>query len=518
MERYRILYRWLNGILPAALLLLAVSDSHAQKPTHIQIENADTFEGDESLGKNVSRLLGNVRFSHQGAIMYCDSAYLYQETNSLDAFGKIRIVRGDSLSLTGHFLDYKGNTREARMTGNVVMTDRDMVLESEQLLYDMKSETAFYEDNGRITDKSNVLTSKRGHYYADARSVYFRDSVILVNPQYRIVADTLRYRTDTRTAFFEGPSRIFSTGDDSTVIYCEKGWYNTVTQKSVFNLNPRITSKENSLSADSLVYDNVSREGDAYNNVLLTDTLQKVYVTGDYGNSSDQRKTALVTGKAMLTRAFETDSLFLHADTLFAYADTVTGYRTWQAWHGVRIYKTDFQGKCDSMTYNTGDSLLSFYHDPVLWNNENQLTSSFMQMRVAGSGIRELYLESNAFISAQEDSVRFNQVKGRNMTGYFSDGQLNSIRVEGNGQSIYYARNSNDQFTGVNRADCSDMLILVDSSRISSITMINKPDATLYPIDELDAGELRLKGFSWRSGERPMRKEDIFIRNDGQAR
>ncbi len=499
------------GIFLTAVFLFFSPVVLAQKTKLIQIDNADTFEGHEALGKDVSRLLGNVRFSHQGAVMYCDSAYLYKESNSLKAFGKIRIVQGDSLSLTGQFLDYDGNTRNARVTGKVVMIDREMMLESEELLYNMNTETAFYENHGKLTDKSNVLTSKRGHYYSTTRLVNFRDSVLLINPKYNIVADTLQYRTDTRTAYFEGPSRISSTGTDSTVIDCVKGWYNTVTQKSVFSRQPVISSKENSLTADSLHYDNLIREGKAYSNVLLSDTIQRIFITGDYGYSNDQKKTALITGKAVMTKAFNSDSLFMHADTLFAYSDTVTNNRTWIAYHGVRFYKTDFQGKCDSMAYTTSDSLLSFYTDPVLWSNTNQMTATFMQMLVAESGIKELFLESNAFISSMEDSVRFSQVKGRNMTGYFTDGNLTSIKVEGNGQSIYYARNSKDQFTVVNRGDCSDMLILLDSSRISTITMINQPDATLYPIDELSPKELRLKGFSWRSSERPMRKEDIFI-------
>ena len=155
----------------------------AQQTTQVEIENADSFEGDASLGKNVSRLLGNVRFRHQGALMYCDSAYLYQLTNSLDAFGKIKIVQGDSIQLTGDFLNYSGNTRQAKVTGHVVMTDRDMVLHSNILNYNMNSETAEYFDGGEIIDKQNRLTSKSGYYFSRERMVFFKDSVVLTNPK-----------------------------------------------------------------------------------------------------------------------------------------------------------------------------------------------------------------------------------------------------------------------------------------------------------------------------------------------
>jgi len=147
-----------------------------------------------------------------------------------------------------------------------------------------------------------------------------------------------------------------------------------------------------------------------------------------------------------------------------------------------------------------------------LWSEENQLTADFMNMQLANSRISELRLFDSAFITSMEDSLRFNQIKGRNMTGYFADNKLSSIKVEGNGQSIYYTRNSKEQFTGVNRADCSDMLIQIEESKINSITLINDPDATLYPINELQAEELRLKGFVWLEDQRPVDKQDIFRR------
>jgi len=482
----------------------------AQKTTQVEIVNADTFEGDESLGKNVSRLLGNVSFRHQGALMYCDSAYLYQETNSLDAFGSIRIIQGDSITLTGDLLRYNGNTRQSRLTGKVVMIDKQMVLRSGVLDYDLGKETAEYTGGGELTDDKNVLTSKNGTYYSKDKMVFFSDSVTLVNPEYYIKSDTLRYKTDTETAIFEGPTRIFSTGSDSTIIYCEEGWYNTKTKRSLFRKNATITSKENRIAGDSLLYDNNTAIGMAYHNVSISDTIQQVIIAGEYGYFDDGNKLALVTGNAILTKIFETDSLFLHADTLYASQDSITQNKRWSAYYGVRIFKTDLQGKCDSLVYTSNDSVLSFYGEPVLWSLENQLTADFMNMQLADSKISELRLFNSSFITSMEDTVRFNQIKGRDMTGYFTDNKLNSIKVEGNGQSIYYTRNSKKQFTGVNRADCSDMFIVINESQINSITLINEPDATLYPIDELSSRELRLKGFVWLEEIRPVNKDDIF--------
>jgi len=221
----------------------------------------------------------------------------------------------------------------------------------------------------------------------------------------------------------------------------------------------------------------------------------------------------MVTDSAVMIRVFEIDSMFMHADTLYAHEDTVTHNKIWTAFHNVRMYKTDLQGKCDSLVYSSIDSLISFYHNPVLWSDENQLTAEFMDMELRGSQIDKLHLYNSSFIISREDTDRFNQVRGRNMTGFFEDNNLYKIHVEGNGQSIYYSKNSKEQFTGVNTAECCDMLNFMNENKVSTISLLNAPDATLYPINELSSGELKLKGFLWLDEVRPLNRDDIFRRN-----
>ena len=90
---------------------------------------------------------------------------------------------------------------------------------------------------------------------------------------------------------------------------------------------------------------------------------------------------------------------------------------------------------------------------------------------------------------------------------------LSKIDVFGNGQSIYFARNKKNELTGVNRADCSNMIIIIKDSKISTLKLIEKPDATFYPIGALAASELMLKGFNWQESKRPVDKNDIFRKN-----
>ena len=162
------------------------------------------------------------------------------------------------------------------------------------------------------------------------------------------------------------------------------------------------------------------------------------------------------------------------------------------------------------MVYSSKDSTIYFYGTPILWNNKNQLTATLITIKLANNKLQSMNLIANSFITGLEDSLRYNQVKGRNMIGYFVQNKLDNIHVIGNGQTIYYIRNGKKQLTGVNKADCSDMLIYLDSSKVKQISLLNKPDATLYPIKELPPMELRLKDFAWFGELQPKTKEDIF--------
>jgi lipopolysaccharide export system protein LptA len=502
-------------------LLLISSLSHAQKPAKIELLNADVSEFDESINANATRLIGNVAFRHQNATMYCDSAYLYREENRLEAFNNIRVIQGDSLNLTGKRLLYDGNTKMAQVFDDVVMTDRKMTLRTSRLDYDMDKDIAFYTDSGNIVDGENTLTSRFGYYYSDVHDLYFRHDVILVNPKYRMTCDTLRYNTLSKTAFFLGPTYIHS---NDNVIYCENGWYNTETQKSNFRENSYLQTKEQRLKGDSVKYDRMSGIGKVFGNVAILDTTNHIIINGDYGEYHEKTDSSWVTGHALMTQIYDGDSLFMRGDTLLAIGepaqDTSKGRQKKNlfAYHHVKLYKSDLQGVCDSLVFNKKDSTIRLFYLPVLWSGLNQLTSDSVTLQTSNSEITNIYLNNNAFISALADSdstvtidsTRFNQIRGKNMTGYLKENKLYKIDVIGNGQTIYYAKNSKQKNFGVNRADCSDLRIFIEDNKINSITLLKEPDGTLYPIKQLAVRELRLKGFMWYAERRPRSKLELM--------
>jgi lipopolysaccharide export system protein LptA len=505
------------------LLITTILHCDAQEIKKIELLNADVSEFDESINSKATRLLGNVKFKHENVIMTCDSAYLYRDDNQLEAFNNIRITQGDTMTLTGKRLFYNGNTRLANVYENVVLKDRKMTLNTEQLDYNMAENLASYNQGATIVDGENTLTSKLGYYYSNIHDFYFRNDVVLVNPRYTMTGDTLRYNSTSKISYFLGPTWIRSS--DNT-IYCENGWYDTQKQTSFFQQNSYLQSEGQLLKGDSVHYDRLSGIGRVYGNVSIYDSTNKVVISGDYGEHHELSDSSWVVGRALLTQFYDTDTMYLHGDTLMAIGyknqhDSTKKERNLYAYHHVKLYKSDLQASCDSLVYFRPDSTIRLYKDPLLWSGANQLIADSVTIQTENDEISKMYLINNAFIISRADSIenelidslRFNQIRGKNMTGYFRENKMYRIEVNGNGQTIYYAKDKHQKNFSVNRADCSDMVILVDSNKVKSITLLNAPDGTLFPIKELATKELRLKGFIWKQEKRPRSKEDIFFRN-----
>lgn len=487
----------------------------SQSKKEIRLVHARFLEADPSLGKNVQRIVGNVEFEHENSRLFCDSAYLYPD-NSMDAFSNVRIQQGDSLHISCGFLKYNGNTRIAELHKNVRFIQRTTTLNTDLLYYDMKANMATYTTGGAIINKQNTLTSQFGYFNTKNKIYSFKKNVVLTNPKYTMTCDTLNYYAVNNVAYFVGPTYIKSSG---STIYCEGGWYNTDNDHASFRKNASIISGSQRMKGDSIYYDKINEIGKAFGNVCITDTAQSIIVAGDIAIRNEKKKTSVVTGRALLKQYYGTDTLFLHADTLRSVeehpmksrkeTDTSIIHRTFYAYRNVKFFRADIQGKCDSLVYAEKDSLMRLFKSPVLWSEENQLTAEKMEIKISNGEILQMFLKKSAFIVSKEDSVKYNQIKGKEMIGYFSDNKLYKILVEGNGQTIYFAKDKGN-LIGVNKAECSNILIYVKENKVNKITFLKKPDATLFPMNEFNPKEFLLKGFVWREKERPQELADIF--------
>jgi lipopolysaccharide export system protein LptA len=448
----------------------------------------------------------------------------------------VRVQQGDSTNIYGQFLKYNGNTRMAEIQKSVRYSSGSTTLTTELLFYDMKASQANYPNGGTIVNKENTLTSQVGYFNPKKKSYSFKKNVVLTNPKYVITCDTLNYSSAVNTAYFLGPTQIKGS---NVFIYCESGWYSTDKDVGMFRKNAYIVSKDQTMKGDSIYFEKADDFGKAMGNVSIIDTTQHIIVGGDLAIRSGKTETATVTGHALLKQYYSEDTLFLHADTLRAvdehptkkvlveqvittkkdkkktlqtYVDEKDTSVTWRklyAYHKVKFFKEDMQGSCDSLIYSSKDSLMHLFINPVLWSEQNQLTAKKMDLMITNGEIKTMFLNKDAFIISKEDTVKYNQIKGKQMTGYFKKNELRKILVEGNGQTIYFAKDK-EKLIGVNKAECSNLMIYIKENQVDKITFLKKPEATLFPMKEFTPDEFKLKDFVWRENERPLSVEDIF--------
>jgi lipopolysaccharide export system protein LptA len=475
------------------------------------VKNADIdyMEKDPVTGNDWHRLIGSVLFEHNATTLACDSAHYLPEFKQIYAYSRVHIEQGDTLDLYSDYLYYDGRTEKSLAKGHVELIDKETHLYTDTANYDVANKVARYNYGGRITNAENTLTSKIGIYYVNQSLFHFKDSVKIVNPDYVVTADTMDYNTSTEISYFTGPTKLKG---DSLNLYCEKGWYDTRNDVTTLWNNAMIDNMKQIVHGDSLYFDNVKGYGQSFGNVMIQDTTNDIAVTGEYAWYYKEPEKFLVTDRAVFIQVSGKDSLFLHADTISSVTMTDTAsvaFRLMKAYHGCRIYSKSMQAKCDSLSYSFQDSVIRLYRAPVLWSEENQLTADSMAVFTKNRETDRLVLHSSAFVAAKIDSLRFNQIKGLSLTGYFRKNELYKIDVKGNGETIYYLLDGED-VAGVNQSKCVNIEAWVQDGKIQEIYERQDPDGNIDPPDPKIPKELKLKGFSWLEKLRPRDKNDIF--------
>ncbi len=476
---------------------------------NIYVMNADSTEFQEEVNPDIYALRGNVIFRHDSTFMYADSAYMNSRTNSLEAFDNVRIEQGDTLFITGDYLIYEGNTAMAKLRDHVRMENNEVTLFTDSFNYDRTKNIGYYFDGGIIIDSLNKLSSIYGQYSPDTKIAYFRKDVKLENSNFILTSDTLKYNTETKIATILGPSVIES---DSGSIYSSRGWYNTETEESMLYDRSIVISQDKNkfITADSIFYNRITGYGEAYGNMEVQDTLKKVILTGNFGHFNNKTNYAFVTDSACAIEYSQKDSLFTHADTLMM--KTIgENHREIKAYHGVRFYRTDLQGVCDSMQFNTRDSLLYLYKEPILWNTNYQITGDTISLSFNDSTIEKAHVINYAFAIEKLDSSYFNQMKGRDLTAYFEEGEISRVDVSGNAETIYYPIDKG-AFVGRNKTESSFFSITIKNRKPAKIVTWPASQGAILPLPDLTPETKFLKDFVNFDYLRPTDKQDIFVK------
>ena len=496
-------------------LLLSLSTAYAQDtaPKQIEIVYAGTLtiDNDKYPGATIfnSDDQRKVQFRHQGMDIWCDVAVLYQKTNQVKAFGDVFIQQGDSLKMNSNFVEYNGDTKIALAKENVKLRNEKMTLETQELFFDRNTQEAYYLNHGKISDEENVLTSKEGRYFVAPKKSQFSSQVNITNADFQINSLTLDYYHSTGHVYMFGPTTI--TGKDY-IAYGEKGFYDTKTEKGYFMDMARIDYDNKRLTGDSLYFDKFRNFASATNNIIIRDTINHTLVKGHYGEIHKAQDSMFITKKALIASLVDKDSVYIHAKRIMVTGKT--GARIVRAYTGARIYKTDIQGKCDSIHSSQTTGLTQLIGKPILWSGKSQMTGDHIQLlaNTQTEKLDSLRVFDNAFL-IEKDTLGegYNQVKGKTLKGKFKENKLNNVNLYQNTEVIYYVYDDQNNPAGINKSKCSQIRVdFATNQQIETVIFYKDVDGGIYPEDKIKKEELRFPNFNWRGDEIILSKNDIF--------
>lgn len=489
----------------------------AQK--RVTIKHSDRLKGSVKDGVRIDRLIGHVHIIQNTTTIYCDSAWVYKSENRVEGFGRVHILDGDSVDCTSNGLSYDGNRRLAKLRRNVVFSKLGIAkLYTDNLDYDRPKGEARYFNGGKLVDDINTLTSSKGYYQLSSNLASFKKNVEVVNPDYTMKSDTLQYNSKTKIVYFRD-STVLVNKEGGSAVY-KSGTYNTVVKRS--NLDKGvIETPEFKIVGEKYFIDDAKKTYKSKGNVVMTSKEDNLIIYGDDIDYNKKTGISKVYGHAFAAKVGDNqDTLYISADTLVSIENKDTKKKRLLAYKHVKIFKSDLQGLADSLAYSSADSTIRFFKDPVLWAEENQMTSDSIRILLKKKKIDKLYMVGNSFVASQDSLKNFNQIKGRKMTANFDGKNIKSVIVQGNGESIFYALQKTEpqadslkavsETMGMNKIICSNMKINFVQGKVDNITFLIKPDASFIPPHELKDDAKRLKGFSWRGEARPSKKSVVL--------
>ncbi len=497
-------------LLLSQLVVAQEQDTMQRKKTRINILHYDIATYSKSMG-DVQRLIGHVKMRHDSAYFFCDSAYYYQKNNSFDAYQNVHIIVNDSVEIFSDLLNYDGDRRFAEFHDNVRLRDDSTMLYTKYLTYDRNLHLASYPDSATTVRGDKTLKSHYGFYRDRLKEFSFFENVEVYSPKYQMYTDTLFYNTGIEKMWFEGPTTIINK---ENILEGKHGYYLVNEDFVYLDKRPYMHNETQQMRADSIFYDRNKGLAQAYNQVDMIDTSYQVIMRGDYVEMWENKGFSFATDSAYAISYDGGDSLYIHGDTLFMYFDKQKEEaEKLIARRNVRFFKSDMQGKCDTLTYLKADSIIQMRVAPVLWAEDSQLTGIDIDIKLKDQNVDWVLQKGNAFIISKDSIEGYNQIKGKDITSRFRNGNIHRVNVDGDkAETIYWIRDDDGGLIGIDVSNSATMVIEMEKQSVSIIKSFKEINETMYPEKDLSESNRYLSGFKWHEEARPKDKNDIFRR------
>lgn len=519
-----------------------IPDANRFDPGKVFLENADVLFANEQRSTEYRVLRGNVRFRRGNMTLTCDSAYFYEASGSLDAFGHVVMNQADTMHVYCDRMHYYGDVEVAKLRRNVRVVNRSMTVTTDSLDYDMFNNVARYFNGGTVVDKSGTtISSTVARYEYDTKKVQFTSNVRLKNSKMRMKTDVLDYDMRTHIATIEDETEIYSIADGHTIT-TTSGWYNLSTEEGTLYDRSIITAKDGQtivgdvvyydrkndrgqaegnvvmtdnktqrvLKGDMMDYDRRTGEGIARGHVILTDMKNKVILEGEVGYHNEKTKESFVTENALAREFSQKDTIYIHADTL----RTITvdnDVRILIANKYVRFYRKDIQGVCDSAAVSEGDSILNMYRHAIIWSEGRQISGDEINVHMRDSVVDWAKLPHNGLLIEHLGEDYFNQLSGRTMYATFENQELKRLDVAGDVDALFYPMENDSTYNKLVTASSAYLTIdMLPKQKVDRIKMWPDVSGTVVPLFLAKRSQLRIDKFRWYDAIRPKNPMDVL--------
>lgn len=494
----------------------------------VKIIHADEINKSPDKYDGNQYLKGNVVIEHQGSILSADEVIRYEEENFIRAIGNVKLQNSDGSVITSSEMEYDGNTQKGVAKKNVVLTDpKGTIIKTETMYYDRVSNQAYYNTGGTINDGKSVTYAKVATYFLTTRTIDLTGRVKIVDKDYTLEGDNVVQNQNTNIVTINGYTTITNNKNPKNRIITEKGTHNMNTKESFLTKNSRIYYNDKILTGDEMYYNQLTGFGKATGNVTLDDPLEKRYIKGGYGEIYEKKDSSMMTKSPYAVKILEKDSLYFASEKILSYqkpdtADITKKKSYLRAFRKARIYKSNAQGRADSIAFNETDGIMHMYTNPILWSGEKQVTGDKIEayFNTETEYIDSLKVIGNGFAIAKVDSLNlvdeFNQVKGRLMTVYYQGRDIKEIKVIGNAEAITYADEDNKKSGGKERigitlSTCGIIGALFEEKYLQIISCSVGAAAKTYPMSKIAPDQKKFEDFNWNTKDRIRKWQDILV-------
>ncbi|HTM67296.1 MAG TPA: OstA-like protein [Flavipsychrobacter sp.] len=549
---------WTSAVCVCFLLIAFTIDAGAQQaadtsgklPIEILPSTGTMLQFITTDSGGINKLIGNVALKQGENFLYCDSAYINTAKNNVESFGNVKIVQPGGTQVESDYLRYTGNIRVAFLQGNVTLTDGKNNLWASELTYNLGTKVGVYTQGGTLQSESTTLSSNVGTYNVRSKDARFTGEVFVTDPEYNVTSEDLGYNTETKVVLFFGPSVV---SNDQSVLHTSDGSWDAKNEIAHFRTRSSLQNEAQYIEGDRMDYNRKTGLGVATGNVYALDTNQRTTMYSGYAEYNEITKELLSTVKPVMKKVNNNDSLYIRADTFYAAPvprkDSLPGKtivtkssqkigkdvietreitstdsssavpdstrpRYFIGYHHVLVFSDSMQARCDSIRYSQGDSIMKLMYDPVVWSRSSQLTGDTILLYSDTSSLRKLFIPNNAFIASRsgpEKAKMFDQIQGKTLTGYFENNALREMVVYPNAEAIYYSKDDDGAYLGVQQAQSERMRVFFENKEMSKIVLEQDVKQTMTPLQKANIAALKLSRFQWLADKRPQSIAELFL-------